>query len=149
MGNNLSETLVGAVVIIVAIGFVIYGYSVADVGTVRGYEIRAKFNRVDGLTTGADVRVAGIKVGTVVGEELVPNSFEALVLMNIAQDVKLPDDSSIKVAAEGLLGGSYLNIEPGGSDIHLKHGDEIRFTQGSVDIIGLFSQAVFSPGEAK
>ncbi len=149
MGNNLSETLIGALVIIVAVGFVAYGYSVADVGTVQGYEVRAKFDRVDGLATGADVRVAGIKVGSVTSQELAPQTFQAIVHMSIANDIKLPDDSNIKVASEGLLGGSYLSIEPGGSATNLKNGDEIQFTQGSVDLLSVVGQALFSPEAAK
>ena len=149
MGNNLSETLIGALVIIVAVGFVAYGYSVADVGTVQGYDVQAKFDRVDGLATGADVRVAGIKVGSVTSQELAPQTFQAIVHMSIANDIKLPDDSNIKVASEGLLGGSYLSIEPGGSATNLKNGDEIQFTQGSVDLLSVVGQALFSPEAAK
>lgn len=149
MGNNLSETLIGALVIVVAVGFVAYGYSVADVGTVQGYDVQAKFDRVDGLATGADVRVAGIKVGSVTSQELAPETFQAIVHMNIANDIKLPDDSNIKVASEGLLGGSYLSIEPGGSADNLKNGGEIQFTQGSVDLLSVVGQALFSPEAAK
>jgi len=77
MGRNLIETLMGAVVLVVAGLFLIFAYSTTNVRPVRGYTVTAKFERVDGLNTGSDVRLSGIKVGTVVDQKLEPNTFLA------------------------------------------------------------------------
>ena len=66
--------------------------------------------------------------------------------MAIKSNIFIPDDSSAKITTDGLLGGNYISIEPGGNDIYLEAGDEIMFTQGSVDLIGLVGEAIFSLG---
>ena len=144
MTNSLVETLIGALVIAVAAVFLVYAYSTAGITRERGYAISAVFNRVDGITTGTDVRIAGIKVGTVTGLSLDQKLYRAKVDLDIASTVKVPDDSQIKVASEGLLGGNYLAIEPGGSDNYLKAGDEIEYTQGTIDLMSIISKAMFS-----
>ena len=146
MANNMVETLVGAFVIVVAGAFLFFAYTTADVGDVAGYKVSADFDSVDGLTVGSDVRVSGIKVGTVTSQELDPNTYLARVSMSIDPKVQLPDDSSIKITSEGLLGGDYLAIEPGGSEDLIADGGKIQFTQGSIDLIGLVGQAIFSAG---
>jgi len=146
MQHNALETIIGAIVVAIAIAFLIYAYVGTDSGPINGYEVTAKFNRVDGITTGSDVRMSGIKIGTVTRQELDPKTFMAVLSMNIRSDVVLPDDSSIKISTEGLLGGNYLNIEAGGSFDVLASGDEIIYTQGSIDVMGLLGQAIFSVG---
>ncbi len=146
MGGNLVETLMGAVVLAVAGAFLVFAYSSAGTRVVDGYTLTAKFNRVDGLTLGSDVRMSGIKVGTVIDQTLDLETFYAVVKMEIDSSIELPDDSSIKVTSEGLLGGNYLALEPGGSEDLLGAGDEVEHTQGSVDLMALISQAVFSAG---
>ncbi len=146
MANNMVETLVGALVIFVAGAFLFFAYTTADVGDVTGYQVTADFDSVDGLTVGSDVRLSGIKIGTVTSQELDPNTYLAKVSMSIDPKVQLPDDSSIKITSEGLLGGNYLSIEPGGSEDLIADGGKIQFTQGSIDLIGLVGQAIFSAG---
>ncbi len=146
MGGNLVETLIGAVVLVVAGVFLLFAYSTADLGTVDGYQLTAKFERIDGISVGDDVRMSGIKVGTVSSQHLDMETFLAVLNLNIDDGVELPDDTSIKVASEGLLGGSYLSIEPGGGEELLKSGDEIKYTQGSVNLMDLIGQAIFSGG---
>ena len=144
MQNGFVETLIGAAVIIVAVGFFYYGYNTTGSGAVAGYEIVARFNRVDGISAGTDVKMSGIKIGTVTSQELDQKTYRALVRMNIRNDIKLPEDSSIKVANEGLLGGAYLAVAPGGSDTMMVAGGEFETTQGSIDLVGLLGQAIFS-----
>ena len=144
MRNNLLESLIGFVVILIAIIFFIYSYSMmGNKNSSRTYEITAVFNEVSGLMSGSDVRLSGIKVGSVTTQTLDGDSFEAVVSMQINNDIKIPTDSSAKISAEGLLGGNYISIEPGGSDEILMDGDVIEFTQGSIDLIGLLGNAVF------
>lgn len=149
MTNSLVETLIGALVLTVAGAFLAFAYSTTDMRTTGGYDLSARFNRVDGITVGTDVRIAGIKVGAVTGMVLDTDRYVARIGVNIADNVKLPTDSQIKIASEGLLGGSYLAIEPGGNEDYLAAGDEFEYTQGTVDLMGLISQAIFSLGGDK
>lgn len=145
MSGNLVETLIGAVVLAVAGFFLAFAYTTAGVrGTVSGYELQARFNRADGLVVGGDVRMSGIKIGTVTAQSLDPKTFDAVISFTVDSRYKLPDDSAAKIASEGLLGGNYLSIEPGGSDKALKAGEHIKFTQGSVSLLDLIGQAIFS-----
>lgn len=144
MRNNLLESLIGFVVILIAIIFFIYSYSMmGNKNSSRTYEITAVFNEVSGLISGSDVRLSGIKIGSVTNQTLNADTFDAVVSMQINNDIKIPTDSSAKISAEGLLGGNYISIEPGGSDEILIDGDVIEFTQGSIDLIGLLGNAVF------
>ena len=137
MQHNLVETLVGAFVIAVSAIFLSYGYSVSDMSPKSGYKLIAEFDRIDGLTVGSDVRMSGIKVGTVIDQELNKQNFYATVTLSINDDIELPDDTSAKITMEGLLGGNYVSLTPGGGFDLLTDGDEISYTQGSVDLIGL------------
>lgn len=147
MNSNLVETLIGAIVLMVAGFFLAFAYTTAGPSRGGGYEVLAKFDRVDGLPTGADVRISGIKVGSVIGQSLDPASYRALVRLELQNGVALPDDSSVKIASEGLLGGAYIAIEPGGSDAMITPGGEIKYTQSAVDLMGLLSRAVFGAAE--
>ena len=115
MKSNIVETIIGAVVIVIGVGFFTYMYKSADVqaGT-GGYRVNASFDGIDGITVGSDVRVAGIKVGSVVEQRLNTEIYEAAVVFAINPGIKLPTDSSAKVTSEGLLGDRYIAIEPGG-----------------------------------
>ena len=144
MRKNLIETVMGAVVLIVAGFFIFFAYSKAEISTVDGYEIKAKFDRIDGVRAGSDVRMSGIKIGTVTSSVLDPKTYFALVKMNIRTDVKVPEDTSIAVSSDGLLGDKFLALSPGGSDDMLPPGGEIVTTQGSVDLMGLVGQMIFS-----
>lgn len=144
MKNNLLESLIGFVVVLIAIIFFIYSYSMmGNKNSSKAYEITAVFNEVSGLMSGSDVRLSGIKIGSVTSQTLNADTFDAVVSMQINNDIKIPTDSSAKISAEGLLGGNYISIEPGGSDEILSDGDVIEFTQGSIDLIGLLGNAVF------
>ncbi len=147
MQNGFVETLIGAVVVIVAGVFFYYGWNTTESGSVQGYEVVGKFDRVDGIGVGTDVRLSGIKVGTVTSQELDQKTYRALVRMSIKTSISLPEDSSIKVSSEGLLGGSYLAISPGGSDTMMKAGAEFQVTQGSIDFLSLIGKAMLPGGD--
>ncbi|MCC9622497.1 outer membrane lipid asymmetry maintenance protein MlaD [Thalassospira sp. MA62] len=144
MSNRLIETLAGAAVIAVAVGFAAYSYSRAGIDTVEGYEVSASFNRIDGLSVGNDVRVSGVKVGTVVSQDLNPDTYMAVVTMSVRSDIGLPLDSSAKVASDGLLGGKFVALEPGGDIDMIEPGGEIEYTQGSVNLEDLIGQVIYS-----
>jgi phospholipid/cholesterol/gamma-HCH transport system substrate-binding protein len=146
MNNSLVETLIGAAVLAVAIGFLTFAYSGAGRGGAGGYEIAARFNRVDGVNVGTDVRLSGIKVGTVSRLDLDPKTYAAVTYISLRDDVKLPDDSSVRITSEGILGNQYLSIEPGASQAMIPSGGEIQNTQGAIDLIGLLGKTVFGAG---
>ncbi|MDA1101445.1 MAG: outer membrane lipid asymmetry maintenance protein MlaD [Proteobacteria bacterium] len=146
MSGNLVETLIGAMVLVVAGFFLYFAYDKADIGAVEGYTLTAKFDKVDGVKVGSDIMLAGIKVGTVMEQTLDAVEYLAVLKLSLSSDIKLPDDSAVKVASDGLLGGKYLSIDPGGSEAYLEAGDEIRFTQGAVDLTELIGKAIYSSG---
>jgi phospholipid/cholesterol/gamma-HCH transport system substrate-binding protein len=144
MGKNLIETLMGTVVIAVAAIFMLFAYSKADVGAVSGYTVKAKFDRIDGINVGGDVRLSGIKVGTVIEEVLDPETFFAVVTLSIDDKIKLPMDTSAACTSSGLLGDKYLNLSPGADDQMIPEGGEIQSTQGCIDLFALLGQMIFS-----
>ena len=101
------------------------------------------------MNIGTDIRMAGIKIGTVTAQSLNPDNYQALVTMSISPTVKLTDDTSAKVTSEGLLGSKFIALEAGGSDTQLAEGGVIAYTQGAVDIWSLISQAMFDKSGAK
>ena len=142
MASNAAETLIGAVVLTAAAGFLVYAANTADVGVGGpGYELVAKFRKAEGVDVGGDVRIAGIKVGSISGMTLDMKTYFATVTFVIDDDVMVPEDSLAKITSASLLGDSYIAIDPGGSDLMLEPGEELIFTQSSVsvgDLIGKF-----------
>lgn len=116
MGKNLIETVMGSVVLLVAGMFLIFAYTHADLAEVRGYFLNAKFTSAGGLHNGSDVRINGIKVGTVTAQTLDTDDYMARIRMSIADNIRLPEDSEVSIISDGLLGGSYVRIQPGHSD---------------------------------
>ena len=150
MNNSTVETLIGAVVIAIAGAFLVFAYNTPGMGQKGGgYLISAEFDNVEGVNVGTDIRMAGIKVGTVTAQSLNPENFQALVTMSIDPAVQLTDDTSAKVTSEGLLGSKFISLEPGGSETKLTEGGVIAYTQGAVDIWSLISQAMFDKSGAK
>ncbi|MEL6678313.1 MAG: outer membrane lipid asymmetry maintenance protein MlaD [Pseudomonadota bacterium] len=138
MASNVVETIIGAVVLSVAGGFLVYAAQTADLGGGgSSYPLEAKFRKADGLAVGTDVRVSGVKVGTVTALELDPTTYQAVASLAVAREVEIPEDSDASIQAEGILGGNYVAITPGGSEFMLEPGDEILNTQGSVSLLDL------------
>ncbi|MDR1375386.1 MAG: outer membrane lipid asymmetry maintenance protein MlaD [Holosporaceae bacterium] len=141
------ETIVGTLVLLVAIFFFHYVYSRSSWKGMDGYYLIAKFDRADGLAEGIDVKISGVRVGKVASLELDPSSFFAVVKFYVSEKVKLPNDSSANVASEGLFGGKYLSITPGGSKEFFNPGDEIEDTSGPLDLESLLGKFIFSSSE--
>ncbi|HVY14259.1 MAG TPA: outer membrane lipid asymmetry maintenance protein MlaD [Rhodopila sp.] len=142
--HGIAEVLTGAFVLIVAIGFL--GYAIAHSGrtTGTGYTLYARFDHIDGLAIGADVSIAGVKVGSVTGERIDPKSFAAIVAMTVRDDIQLPKDSSAEIESESLLGGKYINLSPGGDETNLKPDQTITITQSSISLEQLLGKFIFS-----
>ena len=138
---GIFETIIGVIVVAAAAAFLAYAYGASGKGVGRDqYVLSAVFGRVDGVTIGAEVRIAGVKVGSVSANSLDPRTYEANVEFAIDRNVAIPEDSIAKVMSDGLLGGAHIAIEPGASEDMLKAGDKITITQGSVDLLGLAVQ---------
>lgn len=148
MSNNTAEVLVGGAVLAAAIGFGVYAAQVSGLQSDSGgYTLNASFRSIEGVSVGTDVRLAGVKVGSVQDITLNPETFRADAVVSIRSDVEVPDDSAIAVASEGLLGGNFIEIVPGGSPFSFEAGDEIEDTQGSVSLVSLLLRFVSGGGE--
>ena len=142
--RNLAEFLTGASVLVVAGGFFAYAMVHSGRSVAGGYPLHAKFERIDGLGVGSDVRIAGVKVGRVTAATIDPKTFEAVVTLSVADDIKLPADSGATITSDGLLGGKYLSLSPGGEERLLAPGGTITVTQSSINIEDLLGKFVFS-----
>ena len=148
MAENTGEVLVGAAVLLAAIGFVVFAAQGAGITRDPGaYELRASFRSVDGIRVGSDVRLAGVKVGAITSLALNPQTFFADATVSLPKDILLPDDSAILISSEGLLGGNFVELVPGGSSENLVPGAEILDTQGSVSLVNLLMKFVGSKAD--
>ncbi|USI74447.1 outer membrane lipid asymmetry maintenance protein MlaD [Sphingomonas morindae] len=142
-----AEAVIGLVVVIVAIWFVIYAWQRTGGGTARGgITVTAQFQNASGIGIGTDVRVAGMKVGAVVAQSLDPKSYMANITLALDPKTRIPADSSAAITSQGILGGSYIALIPGGDTTPLKSGDTIIDTQGSLDLTSLIGQFVNKSG---
>lgn len=149
MKINLLEVAMGAVVLVVCAFFVIFAYSTSQIQPSQGYEVVAKFDRIDGLLRGSDVRLSGVKVGTIKDIHLDPETYLAVVHITLAPEVKLPKDSSAEIVSDGLLGGKFLALIPGGDDELISSGGEITHTQAAVSLESLIGKFIFNSTEKK
>ncbi len=144
MHRNTLETVMGAIVLLAAAGFVSLAYEAADVKGSGGYEIAAEFGSMGGLSVGDDVRISGIKVGQITAQQLDPITYVAKVSMAIEPTIKIPSDSSARITAASLLGGNYLELMPGAATDTLGAGAVIYDTRDPISLSDLLGKAVFS-----
>ncbi len=149
MKANLLEIAMGALVLFVFAFFIIFAYSSSQWQTTTGYEVVAKFDRIDGLMRGSDVRLSGVKVGTVKEIKLDPSTYLAVVSVSLTPDVHLPKDSIAEIVSDGLLGGKILALVPGGDDENIPSGGEIMYTQAAVSLESLIGKFMFNSQEKK
>lgn len=144
MRRNVIETVLGGVVLAVAAFFLAFAYKSADLRKVQGYELTANFSSITGLQSGADVRISGVKVGSVSALTLDPKSYQAVVHLSIDHTVKLPKDTAAVIASESLLGGKFLSLEPGGDPDMIKPNGRVEYTQSTPGLEQLLGQVIFS-----
>ncbi len=150
MAGKVIEAVMGAVVLVIAALFLFFAYTTSQVRAVNGYQVTAEFERVDGIRDGGDVRIAGVKVGTILSETLDPKTYLATVRMSIDEAYKLPQDTVAEIVSSSLLGDKYMSLVPGGSDKTIPPGGRIKYTQAPADLENLIGQMIFSqPGAAK
>ncbi len=147
MSSNTTEVLVGGFVLAGAIAFAVYtGQTTGMTRATPGYELAASFRSIEGVKVGTDVRLAGVKIGTVTTVELNPETFRADTSFTVANGIEIPDDSAVVISSEGLLGGNFMEIMPGGSLTYFAPGDEMDDTQGAVSLITLLLKFVGGGG---
>lgn len=149
MNRNAVETIMGAVVLVVAAVFLFFAYTTTQVNATGGTAYTAQFDRVDGLRNGSDVKISGIKVGTVQSQTLDPRTFLATVTLSIDPKIKLPDDSVAIIASSGLLGDDFLSIEPGNDDKTIPPGGRITHTQAAMSLQSLIGQVIYGAAQSK
>jgi phospholipid/cholesterol/gamma-HCH transport system substrate-binding protein len=149
MKKNVVETVLGAVVLAVAFLFLAFSYSSASIGSADGYEVRARFSGIGGLGVGDKVVISGVKVGKVSRIELDPTTYLADVYIDVNEDVELPEDTAAFISSESLLGGLYMQLEPGASDVMIENGGLIEYTQAPQNLEQLLGQFIFSLQDEK
>jgi phospholipid/cholesterol/gamma-HCH transport system substrate-binding protein len=144
MKRNIFETVIGFIVLICAGAFLYFALKISNTQVIRGYNLEAKFENVEGILPGSDVKIGGVKVGSVVRQWIDTNTYEVKIIMEINKHIKIPDDSFIKIVSSGLFGAKFIKIEPGASETFLKEGDSVMFTQSIIDLEDLIGRFVFS-----
>ena len=143
MNKKPVETIMGIVVIFVAAFFLYFAYQVSDLQVVKGYDINARFLKVGGLNVGSDVRINGIKVGTVIAQNLDPEDYVADVKLSISSNIQLPKDSVVSVVSDGLVGNKFIKIEPGKSKEFLQNGDTVANTKDFKTLEDMVCEIIF------
>jgi phospholipid/cholesterol/gamma-HCH transport system substrate-binding protein len=143
VGRNLVETVMGAVVLLIAGFFLIFAYNSSNLRPISGYEVKARFNSVEGLQEGGDVRIGGVKVGSVTGQSLDAENFQAIVTLTLKPQVKLPTDSIASVTGDSLLGGKYIKIEPGTAKTTIAAGGELKKTKDALVLEQMLGRMIF------
>jgi phospholipid/cholesterol/gamma-HCH transport system substrate-binding protein len=142
--RGIGEVLTGAAVLLVAGGFLAFAVAHSGRTAASGYKLYASFDHIDGLSPGADVRIAGVKVGNVLSMRVDPKTFLAIVTLNVNDEIKLPKDSAAEVTSDGLLGGKFLNLSPGGDSADIPRDGVITITQSSISLEQLLGKFIFS-----
>lgn len=142
MKKSPIETILGVLVVLVAFFFVRFAATKIDARPQQGYELTAVFSKSGGLESGNDVRINGIKVGSVVGLGLT-SEYTAKVTLNIRESVKIPNDSTAIIASDGLMGGIFVRLDPGKSAEAFKAGDRIEKTKDFRSMEDIVSEVIF------
>lgn len=142
--RSIAEILAGALVLAVAAVFLVYAVTHSGRTFTAGYTLTAKFDRIDGLPQGADVRLSGVRIGSVTDQRIDRETFLAVVTMRIDPDIRLPADTSAEITSEGLLGGRFIALVPGGSDRMLADGGTIEATQSAISLEALLGRFIFA-----
>ncbi|MER2519977.1 MAG: MlaD family protein [Bdellovibrionales bacterium] len=149
MGRSVFETILGAVVLAVAALFLGFAYTSSDLHVVKGYTVAANFPMVDGLKEGIDVKINGVKVGSVAELNLItepgPTQYLVKIKFTVDPSVRLPSDTIAMVASESLLGGKYLSLEPGVEEDTIKTDGTgiLTRTQAPMRLDDLIGQVIY------
>lgn len=148
MRSNSIEAVLGAIVLVIAGFFLVFAYSSSQKNEVSGYNLLAKFEKVDGILIGSDIKLAGVKVGTIKTINIDPSSYQAVVTFSMKETLQIPVDSTASIVSEGLMGGKYISINPGMSQEMLKENGEITLTQSSLNFESLIGKYLLGGGSS-
>ena len=142
MNQYNLELSVGVFVVLglVALGYISVRLGQLPVGGGDTYRVTAKFASTGGLQRGADVDIAGVKIGRV--EKITLEDYEALVTLSIDSDVVLQEDAIASIKTRGLIGEKFVRITPGGSDRLITAGGRIREVETPLDFEDVISQFI-------
>jgi phospholipid/cholesterol/gamma-HCH transport system substrate-binding protein len=144
MKKNIFETVIGFIVLICAGFFLYFALKISNTQKIHGYHITAKFENIEGILPGSDVKIGGIRVGSVIEQKVDTETYQASVKMEINNEIKIPSDSSVKISSGGLMGSKFVKLEVGSDIEYLEDGDEIEFTQSTIDLEDLIGRFVFN-----
>jgi len=147
MSRKFPEILTGLLILVIAAVFLVYALGKAQAIGSAGYLLKGQFSDIGGLTVGSNVEIGGVTVGHVVDTTLDPQTYAAIVTVRIDNNVKLPSDTSASISSEGLLGGNYVGLSPGGSDTMLAAGQSFQVTQSAINLENLLGQFIFNMGK--
>lgn len=149
MSKNVIETIIGALVLILAFTFLYFAYKTTDLSqnNEQSYSVVAKFDRADGLNVGSDVKISGVKVGKVISQSLDKKTYQAIVTMLIHNDINIPTDSIAEIIGNGLLGEKYIALVPGSEEEYLKENGVVQFTQSSISFESLIAKFMFNSAQ--
>lgn len=143
MKKNPIETILGFLVLIFACLFLFFAFSRIDTKQIEGYTIVANFSKVGGLGAGADVRIAGLKIGSVLKTELNQEDYTVDVTLNIDSNVHLPIDTVAAIADSGIMGDKYVRLEPGKAQAVLEAGAKMAQTKSYKSLEDSVSEFIF------
>ncbi|HAA91997.1 MAG: outer membrane lipid asymmetry maintenance protein MlaD [Rhodospirillaceae bacterium] len=146
MRRNVLETALAAMVLLVAGVFLAFAHNIGNVAPVDGWQVQAKFNSIDGLSIGNDVRIGGVKVGTVVKLDIDQKDYRALVTMMVLPELKLPEDTVASVVTAGVLGGKYIALAPGTGKRSSQHGLVLKNTKDVEPVETTVGKEIFGLG---
>jgi len=110
-------------------------------GAKAGYHVTAEFDDVGDLKVGSPVTMSGVRLGEVSGIRFDPKDYKAVVTMRFDQQYnQIPEDSFASIQTQGLLGGKYIGLSPGGLDTYLKDGGRIDQTQSAIVLESLINK---------
>lgn len=151
MNKTFLDVFVG---LFLVVGFVAMGWLAFELGEVpwltgsKTYPLMAEFDNISGVKSGADIQVAGVKVGTV-GELALNDDAVAVITMQINRSVEIPVDSIASVKSQGIIGDKFIQISLGGDEKIFKQNEVIRDTESAVDIESLISKFAFGQVKGK
>ena len=147
MKYSLIETLMGFSVILVAILFLFFGFSLEKNLNSKNMSISAVFEDVTGLSIGDKVKISGITVGKIKNFILEKDEFEVIVEFEVDKEISIPDDSTAKISSSSLFGGKFMEIIPGSSETFLKNKSVIYDTQTSLSFTDMIAKMIMSSGK--
>ena len=147
MKYSLIETLMGFSVILVAILFLFFGFSLEKNINSKNISISAIFENVTGLSVGDKVKISGITVGKIRNFKLEKDEFEVKVELEVDKEINIPDDSTAKISSSSLFGGKFLEIVPGSSETFLNDKSVIYDTQTSLSFTDMIGKMIMSSGK--